>query len=352
MTKKKILMSLALLPMMSFAQKILVNNANVDLGQVMYRQPATAIYSMKNTSSSPITIKDVDTGCGCTIAEYPKGSIAPGAEFQMKITYDAMLLGHFNRLISVFDSTSDNPTELVISGNVVTEVENFSGSYPIALGDLLVDTNVLEFDDVHIGDKITQEIHFMNPTGQYVEPVVMHIPSYIRTEVVPAKVAPKKGGVIRFTMNSKNTNTMGLLQSTMYLGKNAGEKVSENKEINISAIILPEQMSKDDQAYSNSPRISLSTKSIDFSNFAGKAKKKADIVITNNGNSTLEIKKLQMFTMGLEVVLPKQTLKPGESTKMKVTGNAAMLEKVRQQPRLLMITNDPTMPKIIIEIKK
>lgn len=352
MINKKILATLAFLPLLSFAQKVQVVNAEVNLGQIQYLHPATATYMLKNVHSSPITIEDVDTGCGCTKAEYPKRKIGPGEEFALNVTYDARQLGHFKRVISIFDSTSDTPTDVILSGNVVVKVENFSGDYPLTIGDLLADVNTIEFDDVHMGDRMMQEIHIFNPAGQYVEPVVMHLPSYLRAEVTPTRLAPKKGGVLRVTLNSSHLKSMGLIQSSIYLGKNAGEKVSVDKEIVVSAIVLPEQKAQDDALVMNAPHATLSTNVIDFSNFGGKAKKKVEVLLTNTGKSMLEIKSLQMFTMGLEVTLPKQTLKPGETTKMKITGNAALLSKVRQRPRLLMITNDPTNPKLIIEVQK
>lgn len=352
MIKKSILAALVMIPMMSFAQKIQVINSGINLGQIMYCHPATATYTMKNMANSAITITDVDTGCGCTKAEYPKNKIGAGEEFQLSLTYDSRQLGHFKRVIYVFDSTSDSPTEITLEGNVVTQIENFSGNYPLSIGELLADVNTIEFEDVHSGDRLTQEMHFMNPTGQYIEPVIMHLPSYLRAEIIPAKIAPKKGGIVRVTLNSKKIPSMGLHQASIYLGKNAGEKVSEDKEITVSAILLPEQVAQDDAAISQLPHASLSTTTVDFSNFEGKAKKKAEVILTNTGKSMLEIKSLQMFTMGLEVMIPKKVLKPGESTKIKITGNAALLSKVRQRPRLLMITNDAANPKTIIEIIK
>ena len=80
--------------------------------------------------------------------------------------------------------------------------------------------------------------------------------------------------------------------------------------------------------------------------------KKAEIVITNKGKSPLEIRSMQLFTPGIEITLAKQKLNAGESTKMKITGYAQDLSRVKSRPRILMITNDPRQQKVIIEIKK
>ena len=57
-----------------------------------------------------------------------------------------------------------------------------------------------------------------------------------------------------------------------------------------------------------------------------------------------------MITAGLEVSLNKTELQPGESARLKITADAQELKKVKQQPRILMITNDPDNAKVMINV--
>jgi hypothetical protein len=57
-----------------------------------------------------------------------------------------------------------------------------------------------------------------------------------------------------------------------------------------------------------------------------------------------------MFTVGLQVSLNKSKLAPGEYAKLKITAMERDLRLVRS-PRVLMITNDPEQPKVVIEVK-
>jgi len=50
------------------------------------------------------------------------------------------------------------------------------------------------------------------------------------------------------------------------------------------------------------------------------------------------------------VQLKKRVLKPGASTKMKITAYGKYLKEIKGTPRVLMITNDPNCPKIIINV--
>ena len=60
---------------------------------------------------------------------------------------------------------------------------------------------------------------------------------------------------------------------------------------------------------------------------------------------------MQMFTSGMSVKLNKSKLKPGEQAKLKITVNKKQLRSARSKPRVLMITNDPTQPKVVVKVK-
>ena len=77
---------------------------------------------------------------------------------------------------------------------------------------------------------------------------------------------------------------------------------------------------------------------------------KGEIILMNDGQTTLNITSLQMFTPGLKVTLSKRELKPGETAKLKITGIAKELKRARTKPRVLMITNDPDKPKVVISV--
>ena len=153
-------------------------------------------------------------------------------------------------------------------------------------------------------------------------------------------------------MNSRNLRLLGRNQANIYLSKNMGENVSEDKEIIVSSVLLPERTPLSEDESKKAPRLSLSANSVDMSKTMGKEKVKKNVLLKNEGNDVLEISAIQMFTKGLELTLPKRSLKPGESTKMKITGYIDILKKVKTRPRVLMITNDPDRQKVIIEIKK
>ena len=133
-----------------------------------------------------------------------------------------------------------------------------------------------------------------------------------------------------------------MTQSSVYLARFAGDKVGDENEIPVSAILLPDFSGMSDTEKANAPVVNLSIKDIDMSTaLAKKSKARQDIVITNTGRSPLQISKLQVFHPAVGAGLKKSVLKPGESTRLRVTVVKRNIGKKRRHLRLLMITNDP-----------
>ena len=342
--------ALSALSLPAAAQNIEAATDVVDIGQVMFRRPVTAEFSISNKGTRTATVSAVETSCGCTTAGMEARELPPGAAGIVSVTYDAKQLGHFEKQVTVYEAGSEEPLLLTLRGVVVSEVVDFSGEYPYKLGELLADKDAVEFDDVNRGDRPYVKIHVMNPTSSTVQPVVMHLPDYLKAEVSPSSIAPNHGGVVTIMLNSGKLRDLGLTQTAVYMGKAPGEKVSADKELSVSAVLLPGFGELTERQMAAAPRISLSGTDIHLGSLAGKSKGKGEIEITNTGKSALEIRNLQLFTTGLQVSLKKAKLKPGEKTTLKVSAAAKALRSARKKPRVLMITNDPAMPKVVITV--
>ncbi len=325
---------------------------NVDCGQMLFRNATTVTVELRNSTAQPVTVKEVETGCGCTVAEYDKGEIMPGASAKIKLLFDCKQLGYFNRTVRVTDSSSDVPAEFTVNGQVVKKLINYSGEYPNKLGLLLTDVDNIEFDDVNSGQRLSQEINIMNPTGQNMRPTALRLPPYLSVTMYPEVLGPKQKGLMTVTLKSRELRDYGLNQTSFYLGCKPSDPVTPEKEITVSAVLLPPVVAADSPQRQNAPVLTMSAEELDMTALAKKSKVKGEIVISNTGKSTLEIRKMQMFTTGLEVKLGKAVLQPGESTKLKVTARAKEMKKVKRRPRILMITNDPDKQKVVVYIKK
>ena len=337
------------LPFSASAQKLNVIKGEVNCGPVGYESPVTAVFELQNKSRSKLRISDVKVSCGCTSIEFPRTDISGGAAFEIKMTYDARQLGHFDKQAAVYSNGSEKPVYLRMKGVVLAEMSEFTGNYTYSIGDLRIDQNELEFDDVNRGEKPMQEIHIYNAGSNVCQPNLMHLPPYLTATMAPEKLAPGRAGKMTVMLNSELLHDYGLTQTSVYLAQNPGDKVNMGNDIGVSTVLLPSFANITDVDKQRTPKLVMSAEQLDLQ-FNGKKKQKGEIILMNDGQTTLDISSLQMFTPGLQVTLPKRELKPGETTKLKITAIAKDLKRARTKPRVLMITNDPDKPKVVITV--
>ncbi len=350
MKRNTILIALfAISSMDAFAQRISAEQDVYDFGSIMYEMPAVAKFNLSNKGNDLI-IEKVRTNCGCTTVNYPKNTILKGDKFSIEVEYDARQLGHFEKEIAIYGSDSDTPYYLKIRGVVVDEVIDYAGQYEFTVGDVRTDKNDIEFDDVNNGDMPVQRLHIYNSSGKAVSPVLMHLPNYLTATISPTTIAPGHSGVATITLNSLKLRDYGLTKSFIYLGMFPGDKVSANKEISISAVLIPGFGNMSETQKAKAPSIDLSSAELDLGSFGDKSDKSGTITIKNQGRTTLDIRSMQMFTPGLKVRLNKTKLAPGETAKLKITAYKKLLKEARSKPRVLMITNDPDNAKVIIPV--
>ena len=343
-----LLLAFCLLPMNVFSQKLVAEKATLNVGRTGYQMPITAVFEFRNKSSRKLHIDAVKPDCSCTTIEYPQNDIGGNEKFQIRMTYDARQLGHFDKQAAVISNGSQKPLYIRMHGVVLEDYVDLSKHYPVEMGDLCLNKMELEYDDINRGDSQVQELLIYNNGTTTYQPNLMHLPPYLSAEVMPAVLQPRQAGKISVVLNSLLLRDYGLTQTSVYLAGNPGDKVSPDHEIAVSAVMLPSFDNMTNGSVS-APRLQMSKEKVDIL-FGNKKKKTKVIDIENKGQSELRITSLQMFTRGLKISLSKSVLKPGERAKLKITALSDELKTVRTRPRVLMICNDPQKPKVTITI--
>ncbi len=93
-------------------------NVEQDFGVLTYQKEKGYSFEFTNPGKSPLIIQNVETSCGCTVADWPKKPLAPGKKGEIKIKYDADFPGVFQKTITVYYNGKDSPAVLKISGKV------------------------------------------------------------------------------------------------------------------------------------------------------------------------------------------------------------------------------------------
>ena len=335
----------------ALAQSKFVPDAEIKkVGEIAFQQPRQIVFGFANRGTAPLKISRVVPSCGCVDVVYPQTPVGTGRRAEIVMTYDAKMLGSFYKDIEIYIEDQAEPVILAAQGTVVTEVQDFSEEFPIDLGNVCLKTNYMEFDDVNMGDHPVVELQVLNADRTAYHPELMHLPPYLSAEYLPAHIPAGKVGTIRITLNSEKLLHMGLNQTSIYLSRYMGDKISEKNEISVSAVLLPAVAELSAGSLDLAPELYLSETSVDFGSMQGKSKVHHTVLLTNRGHSDLTIQQLQVFNKAVSVSLGNRTLKPGKSTKLKIEVSADYLKKTKNRPRVLLISNDPRHPKEIIEI--
>lgn len=91
-----------------------------DFGEVKEGEKVSYDFKFKNIGNAPLIITSATATCGCTVPEYPKEPLAPGAEGVIRVVFNsAGRPGMQNKIVSVTANTNPAVTELNILGNVL-----------------------------------------------------------------------------------------------------------------------------------------------------------------------------------------------------------------------------------------
>ena len=65
-----------------------LDNTTVKWGKVSEGEVLTHYFTFTNSGEVPLVIEDANVACPCTVVDYPKSPVAPGAKDSIKVTFD------------------------------------------------------------------------------------------------------------------------------------------------------------------------------------------------------------------------------------------------------------------------
>ena len=92
----------------------------IDYGNVAYNSDGKREFVFTNNGNKPLIITNAQSTCGCTIPNYPREPIAPGAKGVIGVKYDTSRAGQaFNKTITLTTNAVVPTKTLTIKGNVL-----------------------------------------------------------------------------------------------------------------------------------------------------------------------------------------------------------------------------------------
>ncbi len=99
-----------------------------DFGTVKDGEKVTHNYKFKNTGSEPLVISNAKGSCGCTVPDWPREPVAPGAEAVIKVVFNSKNKGSVEgrkqtKRVTITANTDPTTTFLTITGIVKKDAD-------------------------------------------------------------------------------------------------------------------------------------------------------------------------------------------------------------------------------------
>jgi hypothetical protein len=100
-------------PVMSF------ENTAFDFGKVTDGEKVSYAFKFRNTGKTPLIITNALASCGCTVPDYPKTPVAPGAEGAISVVFNsAGKTGVQDKTITISSNAVPPTSQLHLTGEV------------------------------------------------------------------------------------------------------------------------------------------------------------------------------------------------------------------------------------------
>lgn len=110
--------------------KIEFDKLEHDYGTIDQGANGTTEFRFTNTGTEPLIISNAKGSCGCTVPEWPKEPIAPGASAAIKVKYDTKRVGPISKTVTITSNAVENATALLKIKGTVNAVASEEDAMP------------------------------------------------------------------------------------------------------------------------------------------------------------------------------------------------------------------------------
>lgn len=93
---------------------------NFDFGKIKEGDKVSHVFKFTNTGANDLIITDARGSCGCTVPQWPKEPVKPGASGEIKVEFDSKgKTGLQNKTVSVTANTNPSTSTINITSEVI-----------------------------------------------------------------------------------------------------------------------------------------------------------------------------------------------------------------------------------------
>ena len=99
--------------------KLWIESTTWNFGNVPLGTPVSTTFEIMNIGNAPLLITKAEPTCNCTLVDYTKTEIAPGEKGFVKATYDAAIMGKFDKRVFIYSNAYEGEMDLILKGEVI-----------------------------------------------------------------------------------------------------------------------------------------------------------------------------------------------------------------------------------------
>lgn len=352
---KKIITAIALLLSVSIGlsaqRSIRWVNSDYDFGA--FKEDSghvTCQFKGVNVCDEPISIVSARATCGCTTPEYSHKSFASGDTITITVSYDPEgRPGRFMKKVYLKNSNDEDQDELKIRGVVIGSEETLKSRYPIDCGKLRMQQEVVAIGELPRGKAKAVFVNVYNQTTDSVVPQLTNVPSYIKTSITPAKVAPGEQASLAFHFDAFYCEKWGIVNDSVVLVTD----VADGKEvtIDVTANVVPNFAKMTPGERMNAPVVAFEPERVDMGVVSRQGQPiTREFKVKNKGKDELKIYRVYSLDDGVSVKLDKSKIKGGKTAKVVVAITPSQLKGELLNATIKFVVNDPSNPQPVMRV--
>ncbi|WP_297336076.1 DUF1573 domain-containing protein [Algoriphagus sp.] len=322
----------------------------VNLGTVFEENgPQVATFRFTHTQDSVFVLERVWTDCGCTTVDYTQDSVNVGEEGTVSVSFNpSTTAGYFSKLVVVKGNLQGTQDTLYIEGVSIPTPQNPDLDYPVRKGDLGFRLEKVNMGEVFTHEPKIKEVEFFN-FGE--DPLIQdslrfYAPDYIDLRLVQDSVPQHSRGLLQFSYNGAEKGDLGFFEEGISL--TFGDSIPQQIAVLANVFEYYPPFAKSDLRVI--PNLKISEPELDLREISANEIQNEWVTLMNNGQKTLEIKKIQGNCECLTLVIPKQELAPGEQMNLEITFDPKGRKGIDQR-NIFIFSNDPLNPVQSLVIK-
>lgn len=295
-----------------------------------------------NIGKTPTFINRVKSTCGCTVAKYSDAEIAPGDTATVSFTYNpAGRPGRFEKHIKVYTGEDNQLTTITIKGIVIGSTASLLQQYPIQSGPVRLSSDTLRLGEVTYGKARHEFLYGYNQSGDTLNLSWAPSPKALSLGLSSKKIAPGDLFTMSVYLNTRDEVAPGIISYPITLTSSSGQRIP----LIVTANIKPDTQALTADQLRRSAKATVSPTTIDLGQLKTSAKPiKLNIKISNTGESTLEILRLQADNQAVEINTMPTKIKKGKSAEAILTLKPENLTAGNFRILLTAYTSDPLHP--------